>query len=153
MTQSVLLEQGQRGFTLIELLIALVIVAILAAVAIPNYTEYVQRGRRQEAKAQLLQLAQWQERFRTQTNAYATTTNALPAGLRTVNVNGAAAYTITINEPDAMGVGGATANTYTLTATRAGVMANDPCGDFTLTHLNVRGLANNTRTVDQCWGR
>jgi type IV pilus assembly protein PilE len=136
----------QRGFTLIELVVVMIIVAILAAVAIPNYTEYVQRGRRQEAKAALLQIAQWQERLRTQTNSYATATTQLPANLQVVNINGAAAYNVTIDA-------GATANNYGLTATRAGLMINDPCGDFTLSSLNVRGLANNTRTLDQCWGR
>jgi type IV pilus assembly protein PilE len=136
----------QRGFTLIELVVVMVIIAILAAVAIPNYTEYVQRGRRQEAKAMLLQIAQWQERLRTQTNSYATATAQLPPAFQTVLINGVAAYNVTINA-------GATANAYALNATRAGVMTNDACGDFLLDNLNVRGLANNTRTLQECWNR
>lgn len=38
-----------NGFTLIELMVAVVIVAILGAIALPSYTEYVQRGRIAEA--------------------------------------------------------------------------------------------------------
>lgn len=38
-----------RGFTLIELLIAVAIAAILAAVAIPSYADYVRRSRLTEA--------------------------------------------------------------------------------------------------------
>lgn len=137
----------QRGFTLIEVIVVVLILGILAAIAIPNYTEYVQRGRRADAKTALTQIAQWQERRRTETNSYATATNDLP-GLRTVVSGGGTTYNVTIDA-------GATATNYTLTATRAGVMANDPCGDFTLTSRGVRGNNNLSggRTTPQCWDR
>ena len=53
---------NQRGFTLIELMIVIAIVGILAAVAYPSYAEYIRRGHRAEARAALLQGAQWMER-------------------------------------------------------------------------------------------
>lgn len=45
-----------KGFTLIELLIAVAIVGILAAVAIPAYGDYIARSRRAEAISNLQNL-------------------------------------------------------------------------------------------------
>ena len=50
-----------RGFTLVELMIVIVIVAILLAVALPSYQNSVQKGRRADAKAALLDVANRQE--------------------------------------------------------------------------------------------
>jgi type IV pilus assembly protein PilE len=52
-----------RGFTLVELMIVIVIVAILLAVALPTYQNSVQKGRRADAKATLLDAANRQEGY------------------------------------------------------------------------------------------
>ncbi|HVF64429.1 MAG TPA: type IV pilin protein [Casimicrobiaceae bacterium] len=43
----------ERGFTLIEVIIAILIVGILLAIAVPQYTEYVRRSRIIDATSQL----------------------------------------------------------------------------------------------------
>lgn len=60
----------QRGVTLIELLIALVIIGILTAVAMPLYTRYQERSYAAQAMADLGTCAQGLERHYTRTFSY-----------------------------------------------------------------------------------
>ncbi|MDH4449053.1 MAG: type IV pilin protein [Rhodoferax sp.] len=63
--------RSNTGFTLIELMIVVGIIAILAGLAWPSYQESVRKGRRAEARVALNQLMLAQERYMTQTGAYA----------------------------------------------------------------------------------
>lgn len=44
---------GHKGFTLIEVMITVAIIAILASVALPSYTDYIRRSQASEATGQL----------------------------------------------------------------------------------------------------
>ena len=63
-------RRGSHGFTLMELLIALTIVALLAAVALPSYQSAICKVRRAEGKSALLRLMQQQEQVYTQRISY-----------------------------------------------------------------------------------
>ncbi|CCF96901.1 type IV pilin protein [Ralstonia solanacearum] len=67
----------QRGFTLIELMIVVVVIAILSMVAYPAYTQFVQKGRRTQAKATLMEDMQLFERHFAQANTYAVSSTNL----------------------------------------------------------------------------
>ena len=141
------MKSSHGGFTLIELMITVAIVAILAGIAYPSYRESVGRSARAELKAALLENAQFLERNFTVANKYNQDSagNALTLPATQSPKDGAAKYTIAANST--------TATDYTLTATRAGSMASDKCGDFTLTNTGVKGLANATAPLAECWGR
>jgi len=59
-----------KGFTLIELLIAVVIIGILAAVAIPQYTQYIVRGNRAAAQSFMLDIANREKQYLLDARSY-----------------------------------------------------------------------------------
>ena len=55
--------RSSRGFTIIEIMIVVVMIAILASIAIPSYTQYVTRAKSQEASSTLLSQRVKMEQF------------------------------------------------------------------------------------------
>jgi len=101
----------QTGFTLIELMVTVAIVGILASIALPSYSRYINQANRSDAKAVLLENVQFLERNYTEANKYnkdsAGNDISLPA--TTSPKSGTTLYNITAPT--------LTATTYTLTAT------------------------------------
>lgn len=52
-----MLISRSRGFTLIELLVVVALIAILAAIAMPAYSNYINRGKLRTAQADLVALS------------------------------------------------------------------------------------------------
>ena len=101
-----------RGFTLVELLVALAIMAIVSAVAIPIYTQYSIRTQRTNAEKDLMMCAQSMERLASRNFTYAGLVGpGADTGAVTANICSPSTtmYTITVQAADA--------NTFTLRAT------------------------------------
>lgn len=119
-----------QGFTLVELLIALAIMAIVAAVALPLYNQYSDRTFRSEAQADLMNCAQALERFSSINFSYEGSADTDADGIGDADAGPIAGnicdpisaraandrYAFTVN---------ATATTFTLTATPENQMAGD----------------------------
>jgi type IV pilus assembly protein PilA len=108
-------KEGQKGFTLIELMIVIAIIGILAAIAIPQFVAYRQKGYNTQAKGEL-------KSFYTACQAYFADIPTATGDCTTARVAGAfiPSGAVTITPDGGMGMAGTTAShnagtsTYTI---------------------------------------
>lgn len=138
------LRPAPRGFTLLEVLVVLTLVALLAVLAYPGYRHYVLRAHRAQARATLMEAAQYMERFRAVHLRYDRASDAtpvqLPLALRASPPEGAPHHRVSLATVDDA--------RYVLHAVP--LAADDPCGTLTLDQAGVRG-ATGSRPVEVCW--
>ena len=151
-------HKASAGFTLIELMITVAIVGILAAIALPSYSSYIARARRADARTQLVQAAQFMQRFYAANDAYNLdragngTLTQVPASLTVSPADGTKLYDLAIPA----GTLTVTSFVIQMVPDVNGAMANDECGTFTLTSTGVKGVvvggaAGSTALRNKCW--
>ena len=126
------------GFTILELVVALAIVALLLALALPGYQRYQQRAERAEAVRQLLAAAACQERLRADTGYFDTT--------RCLDSMAGGAYALRF-EPAAQ----TTSLSFTVIAEPTSAGQAGDCGSLSLDQAGTRGIGGDGRVGD-CWG-
>ncbi len=114
-------RKPSSGFSLIELMIAVAVVGILAAIAIPAYTDYVRRGKTQEATSALADARVKLEQYFQDTRTYAGWLSATCSP----TISGTKYFTYACTNM--------TATTYTITATG----------------VATQGMTNYSYTIDQ----
>ena len=143
-----------RGFTLIELLIAVVIVGLLTAIAIPSYKNYVIRAARSSAQGELLQLAGLQEKIYLNATAYTPNITGTYNGNTAANNSAATGglgrasgqttdgkYTLSLDIT-------APGQTYVLTATPVSTKSQTGNGCLTIGSNNLRTWNENNDTCN-----
>ena len=135
-------KRGMGGFTLIELMVVVAVIAILASIAYPSYQEQIRKSRRAQAKADLVELTQVLERFRTVNNTYEDADDDAAGFFAASPRNGSQHYALTLEDDGA--------STYTLVATpTSDSQSNDRCGILTIDQAGVK--TNSQGVYANCW--
>lgn len=127
----------QKGFTLMELMIAVGLVAILAAIAIPSYRGYSERANRAELQATLSAAAGSMERYKSQRFSYTgatagtAATDTIPSRSPVNAPAGEQKYNIALTFP-----GGG--STFLITATSTSRFSSAGTEVLTINHTGAR---------------
>ena len=132
--------KDSAGVTLVELMIVIVLVALLGSIAVPAYQNHVDRAKRSEAKAALLDTANRMEKFLYDNGNYA---GATLGGLNVATIVAPGNYTLTLNPAP-------TTTTYTVVATPAGSHTDAQCGSLSLDQAGAQG-ATGPSGAATCW--
>lgn len=130
--------QNSGGFSLLEVIIACSLVAILLAMAIPSYRQYIMRTHRAEAIEQLLSAVACQQRIYSAEFSF-DTRRCLPDV-----PDGNYEFRF---EPD--GAAGVTA--FTVFAEPAAAQQADRCGSLSLDHTGLRTADGDAGRLNACW--
>ncbi len=135
--------KSEGGFTLVEVMIVVVIVAILAAIAIPSYQSSVYKGRRADAKESLFSAAALQEQIYMQKNAYSD--SAADVG---GSQSGEGYYGIAVTRPCGDD------SCFLITASARGAQSGDTdCSTFSINQAGTKiaKSAGGSVTTGSCW--
>ena len=132
-----------RGFSLIELMIAVAIVGILVAIAVPSYQDHLRKGRRADAQAFITQVAQRQQQYLLDARTYALGGAALTELSLVAPTSVSDHYAVTVT-PAAPTV----PPSFTVTATPTSTV-QQPDGILTLTNTGAKERL--VGGVDKCW--
>ena len=126
-----------KGFTLIEIMLVVAIMGIIAAIAIPQYKQYVIRGNRSAAQSFMVDVASRQKQYLLDARTYAPDLVTLAMTPPNDVANN---YNITMNVP------GGALPTFTITATPIPGKPQAQAGDGVLTLNDAGGRTHGVLT-------
>jgi type IV pilus assembly protein PilE len=144
-----------QGFTLIELMIVIAVVAILAAIALPAYTDYLRRGLLPEAFTNLSDLRVKMEQYYQDNRNYGNTGDTVCANTATNPPSwngfapaGARYFSFSCALTGSSGTGN---QSYTLTATGSAGRAVGHTYTITQDNLQTTTVFKGGAVTKSCW--
>lgn len=117
----------KNGFTLIEMMIVVALIGILAAIAIPNYTNYLIKARRTDVQTSLMKYAQDMERYYSVNGKYVS--SGTDCGIDEPVTTDYYSFSVSCSS----------ASTFTITATPINTKSQKNDGTQTLDNTGARG--------------
>jgi type IV pilus assembly protein PilE len=142
-----IMHKYSRGFTLVELMVVVVILGFLLGIAMPNYSNYMQKTRRTDARNALLEIAAAQERHFFEHNQYTGTIADVWSHQDGSDfVSGEGYYTLTVALKSGTG-------TFKATATARGKQAGDvDCKTLSIDETRLKtATAGTGGDASVCW--
>lgn len=131
-----MINKANNGFTLLELVIVIAMVAVLAAIAIPAYGEYVKKSRRADGQAGLMSELQAQERLFSGSGTYTARTKLSDEGHYSISGQACSGSTLDV--------------CIQLTATPQGAQASDKCGNLII-NSKLEKSRSGSELLSKCW--
>lgn len=155
--------QPRNGFTLVEVMVAVAILAIIGAIAVPLYESQSRKGKRADAMTSLERVAQAEQRYSSDVIPSqfleSLLDGSMPSELARYGVTSATSPGGYYNISVAPGATGSIASSFVATAVPlTDGQKKDVCQSFTLSNLGIRG-ATATGVSDaaaarlMCWGK
>jgi len=136
-----------KGFSLIELVVAMAVFGILAAIAVPSYTGYVDKSRRSDGKAALMEFQLKMEKLRGSCATYASVIDADDDDCATGKIKVSATSTDGLYN---MSIVSANGNSFKIQADATGVQTRDSaCASLSITVDNDD--PNGLKEPPNCW--
>lgn len=144
-------RKGIAGFTVVEMLVILAVLAILATVAMPLYSDSVRKSGRAAAKGALMDVALRQEQFFLNNRRYSTTLSGLglpdpyfinKSSDTVASSDAGRVYRITLSNASATG--------FDAVASAVLDQSKDYCGNYTLSSAGNRSVSG-AAGADVCW--
>ena len=145
-------KKKSAGFTLIELMIVIIIVAVLMGIGLPAYQENLRKGRRSEAMAGLLDVANRQEQYMLDRSSYTDDLTRLGYADATITITEDGHYGITVTDCDG-GLPDKIKTCYRLTATpqsSSPQIKDTKCGSFIVDSTGSKTVSGSL-PADECW--